>query len=328
MTILPLLAQLGTVNPQSGNGLAPHWGWYVILYFFLGGLSAGSYFIATMLALTGDSRDRETVRLGYMLAFPLVVACGILLVIDLGVPLRFWHMLIQSERPPLPIFKWWSPMSLGSWVLMAFSLFSFVSFVGVLVETGRVRWSPAVRLDRWARSTPRPLAVSWAVVGTFFGFFLAGYTGVLLTGTSIAVWHNARLLGGIFLASAASTSYALLILLLLRRGRTHAEAPVAKLASADKMMIVLELLLLALMLIVLGGVARPFIRGGFGVVFWLGVVVLGLLVPLALHLIPRLRWDAHRRTVVASMCVLVGGLILRFVIVMAPQWPSVRLWAL
>jgi hypothetical protein len=32
--------------------------------------------------------------------------------------------------------------------------------------------------------------------------------------------------------------------------------------------------------------------------------------------------------VVASMCVLAGGLILRFVIVMAPQWPAVRLWAL
>ena len=326
--MLSLLAQIGTVNPQSGSGLAPHWGWYVILYFFLGGLAAGSYFIATMLALAGDRRDRETVRLGYLLAFPLVVVCGILLVIDLGVPLRFWHMLIQSERPPLPIFKWWSPMSLGSWVLMAFGLFSFVSFVGVLVETGRVRWSPLVRLDHWARATPRPLAVAWAVVGTFFGFFLAGYTGVLLTGTSIVAWHNARLLGGIFLASAASTSYALLILLLLRRGRTYAEAPVAKLAAADKLMMVLELLLLAVMLIVLGGVARPFISGGFGILFWLGVVVVGLLVPLTLHVIPRLRWDAHRRTVVASMCVLVGGLILRFVIVMAPQWPSVRLWAL
>ena len=41
MTVLSLLAQLGTVNPQSGDGLAPHWGWYVILYFFLGGLAAG-----------------------------------------------------------------------------------------------------------------------------------------------------------------------------------------------------------------------------------------------------------------------------------------------
>lgn len=326
--ILVLLAQIGAVNPQSGYGHAPHWGWYVVLYFFLGGLAAGSYFIATMLALVGDPRDRETVRLGYLLAFPLVVACGILLVIDLGVPLRFWHMLIQSERPPLPMFKWWSPMSLGSWGLMGFSLFAFVSFVGVLVETGRVRWSPAVRLDQWARSRPRPFAIGWAVVGTFFGFFLAGYTGVLLTGTSIVVWHNARLLGAIFLASAASTSYALLMLLLLRRGRSHADAPVAKLASADRFMIVLELALIALMLIVLGSVARPFISGGFGVLFWIGVIVIGLLAPLALHMLPRLRWDAHRRAVVASLCVLAGGLILRFVIVMAPQWPAVRPWAL
>lgn len=323
-----LVLQLGAVNPQSGYGGAPHWGWYVILYFFLGGLAAGSYFIATLLALVGNPRDRETVRLGYLLAFPLVVACGILLVIDLGVPLRFWHMLLQSERPPMPMFKWWSPMSLGSWGLLLFSVFAFVSFIGVLVESGRVRWSPAMRLDRWARARPRPFAVAWAVIGTCFGFFLAGYTGVLLTGTSIVVWHNARLLGAIFLASAASTSYALLILLLLRRGRSHAEPSVVRLAKADRAMLVLELLLIALMLIVLGSVARPLITGGYGVLFWLGVVVVGLLMPLMLHRAPRLRWDAHQRAVAASLCVLAGGLILRFVVVMAPQWPSVRPWAL
>ena len=47
-----LLAQLGS-NPQSGVALAPHWGWYIVLYFFLGGLAAGSYFIAAMLDLAG-----------------------------------------------------------------------------------------------------------------------------------------------------------------------------------------------------------------------------------------------------------------------------------
>lgn len=333
LPLLPLL-QFAT-NPQAGVALPPHWGWWVILYFFFGGLAAGSYFIATMLSLVGDRRDDDVVRLGYRLSFPLVLLCGLLLIVDLGQPLRFWHMLIQSERFPLPMFKSWSPISVGSWVLSAFALFSFVSFVGVLVQDGRLRWAPLVAADRWARSRPRPFAVLWGVLGTFFGFFLAGYTGVLITGTSLPLWHNARLMGALFLASAASTSYALLILILLRHGRTHADTTVAKLERADRMTIVLELVILTAMLILLGGVARPMIAGGFGVVFWLGVVLLGLLVPLVLthpHAGTRSRRtgraDAERRAMLSAACVLVGGLLLRFVVVMSPQWPTVPLWYL
>ena len=329
MSAAPALLLQIAANPQSGVALPPHWGWWVILYFFFGGLAAGSYFIATMLELVGDRRDDDAVQLGYLLAFPLVLLCGLLLVVDLGVPLRFWHMLVQSERVPLPMFKSWSPISVGSWVLSLFGLFSFVSFVGVLVQRRRLTWAPLVRADRWARSRPRPFVLLWGILGAFFGFFLAGYTGVLVTGTSLPFWHNARLMGALFLASAASTSYALLILLLLRRGATHADTTVAKLARADRMAIVLELVVLAVMLVLLGGVARPMIAGGFGVVFWFGVVLVGLLLPLAFHWSGRVGpASAERRATLAAACVLVGGFLLRFVVVMSPQWPMVPLWYL
>jgi protein NrfD len=323
---VPLLLQLAA-NPQSGVALPPHWGWWVILYFFLGGLAAGSYFIATLLELAGDPRDDDAVRLGYRLAFPLVIICSVLLIVDLGKPLRFWHMIFQSERVPLLMFKPWSPISFGVWVLLIFAVFSFVSFVGVLVEDGRLRWKPLVDADRWVRSRPRPFAVLWNVLGAVFGFGLAGYTGVLVTGTSLPFWHNARLMGALFLASAASTSYALFILILLRHGRTHADTTVVKLARADRMAIILELLILATMLVLLGGVARPMIAGGFGVVFWLGVVLLGLLVPLALHSFYR-GATAERRAVLSAAFVLVGGFLLRFVVVMSAQWPRIPLWYL
>jgi formate-dependent nitrite reductase membrane component NrfD len=323
----PIVAQLGA-NPASGSGLPPHWGWYVILYFFLGGLAAGSYFIATLLAWQGDPRDRETVRLGYGLAFPLVAACGVLLIVDLGVPLRFWHMLMRSEEPPSLLLKPWSPISLGSWVLLIFGFFSFVSFLGALVESGRLRAPWLVRLDRAARSAPRSLAVIWSIFGAFFGFFLAGYTGVLVTGTSIPVWHNAQLLGALFLASAASTSYALLMLFLLRRGYGPDHVTVRKLGRADRYAILLELAFLAVMLILLGSVARPFIAGGFGVVLWLGVIGIGLIAPLWLHRLRTARWNDLERIRIAAACVLAGGLLLRFVVVMAPQYPVVPPWAL
>ena len=46
----------------------PHWKWLIISYFFLGGLSAGSYVVATVAELFGDRDDRDTVRVGRYLA--------------------------------------------------------------------------------------------------------------------------------------------------------------------------------------------------------------------------------------------------------------------
>jgi protein NrfD len=325
--VTDFLLQLAT-NPQSGYGLPPHWGWYIVLYFFLGGLAAGCYAIATLLDILGDRRDRDAVRLGYLLAFPLVVVCGVLLILDLGKPLRFWHMLVQSENVPELLLKPWSPISIGTWLVSTFGLFSFVSFVGALIETERLRWDVARRVDRRVRDLPRPLILLWEVLGVVSGFSLGGYTGVLVTGTSIPVWHNAWLMGALFLLSAASTSYALLMLLLMRHGRAHHDSTVSKLARGDRSAIVMEIAVLATMLLLLGALARPLIAGGFGVIFWLGVVIVGLLAPLVLHGVPWGRMTAERRAMLAAACVLVGGLCLRFVIVMAPQYPAVHPWAL
>ena len=321
------LLQLAT-NPQSGYGLPPHWGWYIVLYFFLGGLAAGSSAIATLLDLVGDPRDRDAVRLGYLVAFPLVCVCGLLLILDLGKPLRFWHMLVQSENVPELLLKPWSPISLGTWLVTAFGLFSFISFLGALVETERLRWHVARRVDRAVRGFPRPLILLWEVLGVLSGFSLGGYTGVLVTGTSVPVWHNAWLMGALFLLSAASTSYALLMLMLMYHGRAHHDPTVDKLARGDRSAILLEIVVLTAMLLLLGAVARPLIAGGFGVIFWLGVVIVGLLAPLVLHGLPWGRLTAERRAMLAAACVLVGGLCLRFVIVMAPQYPMVSPWAL
>ena len=91
---------------------------------------------------------------------------------------------------------------------------------------------------------------------------------------------------------------------------------------------VLELVLVVLLVLMLGEAARPLTTGGFGVVFWLGVVGLGLLAPLLLHRGAVRGWAEHRRELIAAVCVLLGGLLLRFVVVMSPQYPAVSLWSL
>jgi protein NrfD len=256
-----------------------------------------------------------------------VLVCAVLLIVDLGRPERFWHMVIKSHYFPVPIFKYWSPISVGSWVLSAFGAMAFVSFIGVLLETGRLRWAPIVRLDQRLQRLPGWVAVAWPILGSFFGFFLAGYTGVLMVATVKPVWHNAIPLGGLFLASAASTSYALLILLLSRRGRGPADPTVRKLEDADRWAIGIELALLLLVLVPLGTLARPIVTGVYGALFWIGAVLTGLLGPLILDLVKR-SGDLEQRLRLRATLILVGGLVLRFVMVMAPQWPQVSPWHL
>ena len=113
---------------------APGWTWYILFYFFLAGLAGGSYVIATLLRLYGERSDEPMARLGYYVAFPVYVICPILLTLDLHQPLRFWHMVVNTTPGDEgPILKPWSPMSVGSWVLLAFGVFAVI----VLVQEDR-----------------------------------------------------------------------------------------------------------------------------------------------------------------------------------------------
>src|SRR5579871_1555545 len=201
---------------------SPDWKLWIILYFFFGGIAAGAYFSASLVELASfpslaPRRDREIARIGYLVAFPLVVLCGMLLIVDLGRPARFWHMLID-EYSGHPSIRWGSPMSVGAWGLMVFGAFAFVSFVGALTELGYLPWRPLRALDHLVRESA--LHVPFQLLGAAAGFFLAGYTGVLLSVSNQPIWSDTHLLGALFLASAASTGMAALALVLAVR--THA----------------------------------------------------------------------------------------------------------
>src|SRR2546427_700882 len=147
---------------------APHWRWLIVAYFFLGGLAGGSYSPATMMALFGKREDRPLVRLAYLIAFPAVCVCGLLLTADLGRPERFWHMLVQAQTFR-PMIKAYSPMSIGSWALLLFSGCAFLSFVAVLAERGWLPWPPLLRLN-----PPAPLGRVAMVWLNGWGLLLAG----------------------------------------------------------------------------------------------------------------------------------------------------------
>ena len=125
------------VPSSTSFSTPPDWGWLIALYFFFGGLAAGSYCLASLIDLFGRPEDRPLSRLGYYISFPCIAISGLLLTVDLQRPERFCHMLIASNTYR-PMFKYWSPMSIGSWALMIFGIFAFVSFLGALADAERI----------------------------------------------------------------------------------------------------------------------------------------------------------------------------------------------
>jgi protein NrfD len=285
----------------------PHWRWLIIGYFFIGGIAGGCYFIAALLDLFGTERDRPVVRLGYYVALIGIIISGVLLTVDLTRPERFWHMLIQAKQG-WPMFKWWSPMSIGAWGITLFGLFAFVSVLGVLAEEG---WLRSPLLQRLRQGLLKAVVI---VIGGILGFFVAGYTGGLLAVTNRPIWADTDLLGVLFLFSAASTAAAALILLGLWRGA--ASTVVHWLARLDSGALLLELLALIALVVSLGTVARVWLSW-WGALLAVGVVVIGILLPLLLHWQPRLL--GRRSLAVGATLVLLGGFLLRMVVVLSSE---------
>ena len=294
--------------PSEHFAAAPHWEWWILAYFVFGGISGGSYAIATLIRLFGAPADQRVSRLGYIVAFLALIPCPIFLTLDLGQPLRFWHMLVDTGDGTLA-FKYWSPMSAGAWALTLYGLFSFVSFLGALAEGGTRAVAPFSAFIRGL------LGSVWGVIGTGLGFFIAGYTGVLLAVSNQTVWSDAGwVLGGLFLASGLTGAAALLLALL--HWRETAEAGTAvRLEMADRNFAILEAILVVLFLasVAIAGTIGKVL--GIWILLWI-VVALGIIAPLAAS-----RIDMARRLppIAAPVLSLLGLLALRAVIIFGPQ---------
>jgi formate-dependent nitrite reductase membrane component NrfD len=140
----------------------PVWTWEIPVYFFTGGLGAGS----TLLSVAGRVVGNDTIARRMLFVGAAADAVSpVLLVSDLGRPERFFNML--------RLFKITSPMSVGSWILAVSGAASGVS--AACEAVGRL---PRVKLA--AELAAAVLAPA-----------LATYTAVLVADTAIPAWHDA-----------------------------------------------------------------------------------------------------------------------------------------
>jgi protein NrfD len=283
----------------------PHFRWWIILYFFVGGISGGALLVASLLRLFGTREDSHFIRLGVYISFVGCVVSGILLIVDLGVPLRFWHMLVQNNTGR-PMFKWWSPMSVGAWGLLVFGFFSGLATLRALWDDRRLTWSTLEFLERG------PISTFGAIGGALGGLFLAGYTGVLLSVTNRPVWADSSWLGLLFLLSGISTSVAAM-LLVARWQNVRIASTEERLKRFDRIALILELVVLVAFVVSLGAVAQAFLNA-YGVLLLLGVIGVGIIMPLRMG-----RDAASHNVATASILVLFGGFVLRVVVLLGSE---------
>lgn len=231
----------------------PTWRWQIASYFFLGGLSAGSYLLARMAERFGGERFRDVTHMGTAVAAIAAAPCAPLLIWDLGDPKRFHHML--------RVFKPWSPMNLGSWTLTGYH---GVGALALLREWARGRSSK--ERAAVARLTDGVVMTITDLAGVPLALMMAGYTGVLLSGNSTPVWSKKQWLGPLFSASAISTGAAAISLALTARGELkgvpfHQSAASSALEAVDLAAHIAEALALTGYLSEAGDLAKPLTEG-------------------------------------------------------------------
>jgi protein NrfD len=284
------------------------WGWEISVYLFLGGLVAG------MMILSGYFLYRERHK-QFVTSCTLVPLIGIILLsvgmfalfLDLEHKLYTWRMYMTFQPT--------SPMSWGAWILVlvypslfAMMLIKVPDFIPRKF-TLFFKWSEYINNNK---KVLQGIGIANMVVGAGLGI----YTGVLLSSYGARPLWNSSILGILFLVSGLSTASALVHMIAKDKEESRL------LARADNLFILFELLILGLFIINLLSSTQAHINavkiiltGPYAAGFWVFVVGLGLVVPLLIQSLA----VSHRikHTVVAPILVIVGGLILRFVIVNA-----------
>jgi formate-dependent nitrite reductase membrane component NrfD len=272
-----------------------HWGWEIVLYFFLGGASAASAGLSMLADRPGG--DAKLVRNGRYTALAGSALSSVLLVKDLGRPERFLNMM--------RIVKLKSPMSVGVYTLISFSSNAGLAAASQLYADGVLPFDVGALI-------PKPLRVAAFAVSSAY---LALYTGVLLAATAIPVWFTGRRhIPAIFVLSGVTTGCALQSLLLALAGGDHRTSK--RLETLELISAVGEAALLRDYERRAGDAGKPLFAGARGNRLKTWTLGLGIAVPALLNLPSvlsrRPAEKPHRvRTLLASVLALAGGYVLR-----------------
>lgn len=287
------------------------WSWEIPLYLFLGGLVAGMMIISGYFIFSHRYKKNDCVT--YILPVISIVLLSLgmfFLFLDLEHKLYVWRLYTT--------FKISSPMSWGAWILI---LVYPVIIANMLIDPPKfiVNKLPQIlKIKEYLKNKPiliRNIGIANMILGGMLGI----YTGVLLSTMGSRPLWNTSILWVLFLVSGLSTAAAFVHMI----AKNVEEREL--LAKADNGFLIIELFVIALLLIGLLtssavhiNAAKLLINGPYAPTFWVFVVGMGVFIPLIIQLLAVSHKIKH--TPIAPIMVIIGGLILRFIIVQAGQY--------
>lgn len=282
----------------------------IAIYFYLTGLSAGSFVISVISTIGGKTEYKPIGRMGAVLAPILLLLAPLTLIIDLEQPPRFWHLFLYLNLQ--------SPITYGSFLLTTYPINGLI-YAWFLFK-GNARWAKILGL-----------------IGIPLALCTHGYTGFILAlGKGRILWSTA-LMPTLFIVSAMVSGMALVILAAaIRYAYRSSQSPLAEqerdrglILSLGKTMgalIIADLFLVGNDILVLLTstqealhVAHLILFGKFQPYFVGMEILLGGFLPMFLVFLPwtgRSLWGV----VAASILVMVGVMVMRYVVVVAGQY--------
>lgn len=272
----------------------PHevpWKVYIPLYFYFTGLSAGSFILSTLSTVFGIKRFKPMALPAAIISFLLLLLAPACLILDLHQPLRFWHTLVPEY------FNNTSALSYGSWLLTLYPIANLIYIYFIFVKNDRV--------TRVLGMITVPLAI-----------FVHAYTGFAFALVRARAWWHSALMPGFFLTSALLSGIALLLVVALIMDRYRKEKLEPELFKSLRLMMIGILLTdlfwngsfwLTLLVSTADGYASVMLAFHEKLYVW-GEIVSGMLVPLAILLLPWTR--EHRAWLCVASILIIGGVFL------------------
>jgi tetrathionate reductase subunit C len=280
-------------------------GTLIAIYFYLTGLSAGSFIISTLSYGFGFERFKPLGKIGIVIATLLLMAAPMFLLAHSGQKLRVWHLFVY--------LNFTSPITWGSFLLILYPVNCII--YGFFMFRGRKR-----------------LTRTFGLIGIPLALMVHGYTGFILAfGKARPLW-NSSIMPFLFLVSAVVSGIAMMMLVSFIRDRFFTKEHIVNtdiLFALARMLgwcLVLDLFMTATETVVHGishlGAQESvalLMTGSFAGLYLVLENLVGKVIPLIVVF-----WPQARRTVpillIASILVMIGIYIMRYNVVVGGEY--------
>ncbi len=305
------------------------WDWIIAIYLFLAGMSAGAVMISIYLkrkVIEGDPANNGILKATAWLA-PFGIIAGLtILIFHLTKPWAFWKIML-----------FYNPTSVMSMGVILFQVYMIVLFIwiGMIFRNPIVRFAEGklpLKLIDFVDGLLLKLNKATngiEIVLVALAIMLAAYTGFLLSALKTYPMLNNPVLPILFLFSSLSSGAAACLMfgILVFKESAHSSS-VSWIHGFERPVVLFELFVLVTFFtgLIFGGgqgqvAAWNAIGSGFWATwFWVGVISIGMLLPLVLNLlIPKNLKHSGMFIFVVTALSLVGVLMLRTFILYAGQ---------